>query len=1235
MGRTSTTRAALRARLGRIVSSALQPPELEFDASFYAGLYPDMAGGEPEELAEHYREFGWREGRDPCARFSSRHYVAAHPDIIGRGIDPLTHYQGASRWRQNQVYLSGWGVGGTTRVHVGEIAVIQPLFEADHYAGQLDTLGPLAETMSDQDLAAHYLTVGWRCGLDPAAGFSTLGYLVRNPDVLNAGVNPLRHYASMGHNEGREGFMPSTAKAILKRIFDRDYLYAQTRPSLQIATESPMAALLERQETALIDYLRRGTDEGLDPSPDFNCATYMAAHPEAVESGFDPFVHYAMFADAGDRLRPMGYGATRPILPLAQNDEKAQEPDPQRLKRDMESVRGAFDATFYRAKNEDLTGDDETLLAHFMILGWREGRDPAPDFSVSDYLEMYSDIAGRGTNPFLHWVLFGRKEGRLGRRPPKVDTSEQKGGAGDEIGAVRGHFNASFYRLMNPDLDGDNETLLAHYMETGWREGRDPAPDFSTSYYLERYSDIADSGANPFLHWVLFGRDEGRRAQPKGAVALPQTTEASTVPPHLNAVLQRSPEGMDISPPAQVNPAQMHIHWVVPDFARGGGGHMTIFRMVRHLENFGHRCTIWIERRDFHDNTDEAYEDIVKYFQCVEADVHFVEDGFWAASGDAVFATGWSTAYLVEQARGFAAKYYFVQDHEPEFYPTGTEYYLSRETYDFDFAAICASPWLEGIMQERYGRWARGFFLAYDRNVYNLGDGKGALARHAARLAARPDPAQSRDKLRIAVYARAHTARRCVDLAFMAFEELARLRDDFEVHLFGQEELPFLTAPFAAKSHGVLDAEELAELYRDCHLAVSFSGTNYSLVPQEMMACGLPLVELDVGSTQAIFPEGVVTLAGPSPRDIAEKVSALLDDPDARRAQAEAALAWVEDFTWERSAREVEAGIRDYLTEKQPDLMAPAVQVPREILLDVVVPTYNGRQEFPPVLEALRGQAEYDRMRIICVDSSSPDGTGDWLAKEPGVLLDVIDQKDFQHGRTRNYGASLGDAPVVAFLTQDAQPANPHWATDILKMFAHFPEAAGLFGRHLPYPEHPLYVREEILTHFENLKKWPLELSRETDPEKWARGDQGWRQVLHFYSDNNSAMRRTIWNDIPYPEVDYGEDQVWARDIIEAGHTKLYAPTAMVYHSHDYDPAATYKRAFTEGAFFFEHFGYELGKGSASDVKGRIARETRNFELWARRNNVDEAEIAMRKENIAEKYRGWRDGRAAAGDAKQ
>jgi hypothetical protein len=156
--------------------------------------------------------------------------------------------------------------------------------------------------------------------------------------------------------------------------------------------------------------------------------------------------------------------------------------------------------------------------------------------------------------------------------------------------------------------------------------------------------------------------------------------------------------------------------------------------------------------------------------------------------------------------------------------------------------------------------------------------------------------------------------------------------------------------------------------------------------------------------------------------------------------------------------------------------------------------------------------------------------------------------------------------------------------------------------------------------------KHPILLSKDTDENRWSSGDQGWRQLLHFYSDNNSALRRDVWNLIPYPEVNYGEDQVWARKIIEAGYTKIYAPSACVYHSHNYNSDETYARSKTEAAFFFEHFGYELGGETDSELSARIAQDRSSFLAWAANKGLADAEVQLHLGNIDAKQKGLKDG---------
>ena len=52
-------------------------------------------------------------------------------------------------------------------------------------------------------------------------------------------------------------------------------------------------------------------------------------------------------------------------------------------------------------------------IEHYLWLGARLGRDPSREFSTRSYLSYHSDVAAAEWNPFLHYVLHGKAEGRL------------------------------------------------------------------------------------------------------------------------------------------------------------------------------------------------------------------------------------------------------------------------------------------------------------------------------------------------------------------------------------------------------------------------------------------------------------------------------------------------------------------------------------------------------------------------------------------------------------------------------------------------------------------------------------------------------------------------------------------------------------------------------------------------------------------------------------------------------
>lgn len=269
----------------------------------------------------------------------------------------------------------------------------------------------------------------------------------------------------------------------------------------------------------------------------------------------------------------------------------------------------------------------------------------------------------------------------------------------------------------------------------------------------------------------------------------------------------------------------------------------------------------------------------------------------------------------------------------------------------------------------------------------------------------------------------------------------------------------------------------------------------------------------------------------------------------------------------------------------------------------IIIPTKNPGPLFRRVLPAVLGQNAPFEFEVLVVDSGSTDGTVEYVQglTDSRLRLHRIEPSSFGHGRTRNLGISLTTGEYAVLITHDAMPADDGWLAALVAPADADPDVAGVFGRHVAYPEATPFTKRELELHFAGFDAW--QVVRLDDPERYAR-DQGYRQVLHFFSDNNALVRRRVWEILPYPDVDFAEDQIWAQKAIEAGYKKAYARDAVVLHSHDYAPFERLQRSFDEAYAFRRLFGYVLCQGPRSMIRswlGLTARDlgyARSAGLW-------------------------------------
>jgi len=947
---------------------------------------------------------------------------------------------------------------------------------------------------------------------------------------------------------------------------------------------------------------------------------YREQNPDVAKAGMDPTEHYVRFGETENR-RPNPF----------------------------------FEPDWYKERAKGTAKFKGPALVHYSQIGWKKGRAPSKFFSPKLYYAQYPSIKESGEEALQYHLKKGRFEGKAAF-PTILEKETLSDGTQSAtlindlyIIAASGLFDETWYRNYYSDLCCLKRDLLFHfvhhgalenrqpnrvfqtdwyrqqygeligtqnplifYIQKGWKLGHDPAPNFCSKRYFKdnKNLDVSPENTNALVHYLTIGsllgckwpHPEQETRKPAASKLLPVSEDLRTLTKYESVPLSPKSKGF--------NSNSINIHWVIPDFAAGGGGHMTIFRMVSFFERMGHKQTIWINNPTPKRTDENGYDDIQKHFQFFSGDLKILNERFKEASGDIIIATDCWTIWPVQAVSNFKRRFYFVQDFEPSFHPMGANYLAAEETYKQDIDCICASPWLAKLMQEKYGRWARHFWLAADTELYH------------------PASTEVENNIpRIAFYSRHFTARRAVELGMLALEVLAKRGIKFEVDFFGAP-LDLNEAPFPFVDHGVASPEQLAELFQYTEIGVVFSATNYSLVPQEMMACRLPIVELKGESTECIFPEGTVSLAEPHPVKIADAIEALLNDKSLREQQAKTGYEWVQTFSWEASAKLVEAALLERLAEFGKDTaQIPSNQEnPRTSpKVSVVIPTLNAGSILDKVLKSVTTQQTLWPYEILVIDSGSTDTTLKTVAKYPLVKLHRIDTKDFNHGGTRNLGAELTSGEYIAFLTHDALPANPRWLHNLVMSLEKHPDAAGAFGKHLAYPEASAYTKRDLKAHFEQFALHPLCVNKTTDKHAFDSGKQSWHQFLHFYSDNNSIMRRSVWEKIPYRPVKFGEDQVWADDVIKAGFSKVYAVRAAVYHSHDFNTEETQERCKIEAAFFKHFFNYCLVK-DADDLENNINAANKHDTEWGQDHGLTDTEISERLDQNKARLTGYFEG---------
>lgn len=246
----------------------------------------------------------------------------------------------------------------------------------------------------------------------------------------------------------------------------------------------------------------------------------------------------------------------------------------------------------------------------------------------------------------------------------------------------------------------------------------------------------------------------------------------------------------------------------------------------------------------------------------------------------------------------------------------------------------------------------------------------------------------------------------------------------------------------------------------------------------------------------------------------------------------------------------------------------------------VAIPVLNGAAVLERTLAAVRAQRLEHEVELLVCDSGSRDGSVA-LARRYGAEVTEIAPERFSHGGTRNLLMERASGARVAFLTQDAVPADELWLARLLEGFAVADDVGLVFGPYRPRADaSPMVARE--------LSEWFRSFSPDGGPRIDRLGpaerDLAARALLGargYFTDANGCVARAAWESVPFRPVRYAEDHVLAHDMLRAGFAKAYVPGAAVIHSHEYSSWDWLRRSFDEARALREVYGLvePLGAG--------------------------------------------------------
>lgn len=444
-----------------------------FDKSYYLFTYPDVREKDIDPVL-HYLKFGAKEGRNPSATFDTNYYLASNPDVNINKINPLLHFilygreegRGCSSSRK---YLRNDCRGRScVFLHVYYLEDLSKILRKLKNIKQFDLFLTCRKEIEEkvrnilfsENLLEAKIFVIENIGYDIYPFF----YLIKKVNV-----NKYKYFLKMHTKRGDANLDIKSRNNIwfdmltdpilgnvgivedVHNVLNNPQVFLVGSADMYRSNQTHMYGNKKIIDEIFSDYI------GIDKVASYDWGFIAGSifwfsqdaakaiksygitekfvknkkHTSALQSGISSSIWhgferifgwlatghrksiYLSYVDSVEKNKvtikdSLSTNVKNGIL----LSEKYSISCYANIVRDYTSIRksGLFDESFYRRVSGVTNRTDP--IYHYLRYGFFEHFDPNINFSSDMYLAVHEDVKGKFINPFVHYVLYGIKEGR-------------------------------------------------------------------------------------------------------------------------------------------------------------------------------------------------------------------------------------------------------------------------------------------------------------------------------------------------------------------------------------------------------------------------------------------------------------------------------------------------------------------------------------------------------------------------------------------------------------------------------------------------------------------------------------------------------------------------------------------------------------------------------------------------------------------------------------------------------